>query len=82
MGILMIELMDLVGEIENKKIFILANPAGKDIYCLTAGINLPENVEIAPCLSKKLSIFIIVSSLIKTYFPYFKRMTLPNFIAK
>ena len=30
--------------IQNTNRFILARPAGKEIYCLTAGINLPENV--------------------------------------
>ena len=31
---------------ENTKRFIRESPAGKEIYCLTTGINLPKNVEI------------------------------------
>ena len=58
--------------------FILASPAGIEIYCLIIGIRRPIRVEISPFLLKKISILVISIFLIKGILLFFPKKDLPN----
>ena len=72
--------------IENFIKLIFENPAGIDINCLTAGINLPIKVVISPCFSKYLSDFSVFFLFSRRNFPYFEinlfTILLPKYNAK